>query len=285
MFFAQDAQTKALRHVREVPTGLKCGCICCGCGEAVEAVNAQAEIFKKRPHFRHVSQNSNADCQTRSIDLAVSEALAKAVVDLRSVLLPGSKMFDAQPPPVSASIITSFELIDTCEGLLCLPDGRKLRVQISTHVIGGSRNDERFDMTLTVPSEIIEEGWNVENLRRYLTTDPNCWRWCIRQTSPSIFNAPTHDSPHKQFTVANNIPAREIARSDDKSHFIPQNVWIQDVEKPRVPNPRGKPYSIVVRMSDGSKKVIHRWTCPDGSMGEEMEIIPPEFDGEHEGNI
>jgi hypothetical protein len=285
MFFAQDAQTKTLRHVREVPTGNKCGCICCGCGEPVEAVNAQAETFKNRPHFRHVTQSTNADCQSRSVDLAINEALIKAIADLHSVLLPNPAMFGHEAA-LSENEISSFELVDTCEGLLCLPDGRELRVQISTHVIGGSNHDERFDMTLTVPPEIIEEGWNVENLRQYLTTDPTCWRWCVRQTSPSIFHPSVENTERQPRRIElDNIPVHEMGKIKDENYFIPHNVWAQETRKRPDTDLRKKPHSIVVPMPDGSKKVLHRWTCSDGSMGEEMEIIPPEATNEHKGSV
>lgn len=55
MAWAKDEQS-ALVFIGQIPTeftGLKCGCICYGCGQQVIAVNAGAKTFVRTPHFRH----------------------------------------------------------------------------------------------------------------------------------------------------------------------------------------------------------------------------------------
>jgi len=127
--FAIEREMRALRHVREVRTGQACGCICPGCNEPLEAVNAQATVYKKRPHFRHLEGQNSAECAARSIAKAAEAALA----DVRSVQLPPitpqpRTFFDEAPPQTVPTEIERFELIDYTEGVLHLPDGRALRV-------------------------------------------------------------------------------------------------------------------------------------------------------------
>jgi len=71
----------ALQHVRDVPTGKACQCLCPACSEPLIAVN---QGTKRAAHFRH---EAHADCAygyETSLHLAGKDALLR----LKSVLLP-----------------------------------------------------------------------------------------------------------------------------------------------------------------------------------------------------
>lgn len=78
VFGLRDGQTW---HVKDVPSGKACGCICPACGEPLIAVN---QGVKKAAHFRHEAHSDCASGYETALHLAGKEALLR----LRRVALP-----------------------------------------------------------------------------------------------------------------------------------------------------------------------------------------------------
>lgn len=65
MAWAKAAETGKLVFVGELPrirTGLKCGYVCYGCGEPLQAVNAGNSEAQVTPHFRHKELPDSGMC-------------------------------------------------------------------------------------------------------------------------------------------------------------------------------------------------------------------------------
>lgn len=188
MFFALEAGSGVMRHIREVKTGLACDCTCPGCGDVLEGVNAESIHYVRRPHFRHVSRPPGGDCALVAVKRAILEGLqGRPTILLPPAVTPGEPLFQAQPDEAVEARIEEFRFIDTAEALLRLEDGRELRVLVTVLVETGQTPDEtKFDLQLHLPAEELNLG-SAADLRRFLTLDRRCWRWCRRQTAPNLF--------------------------------------------------------------------------------------------------
>lgn len=73
IFFGKDAETGMTKHISEVVSGAKCGCVCAFCLQPLEARKGS----QRRHHFAHVS---NYDCEYSNevaIYQRVSEILSR----------------------------------------------------------------------------------------------------------------------------------------------------------------------------------------------------------------
>ena len=184
--FAKERFTGQAKHVREVPTGRACNCVCPGCGELLDAVNAQATHYKKRPHFRHVEHSEQPGCA----DVALWAALRESAPAMEAVVLPpADPVVVALFPDIASSAATSmaiegFEVVDHTTALLRFPNGRTIRVALAARSWGDGVNPPGFDLVVTLPGEDTDIE-SIDDLTRYLTLDSSHWRWCARQTAPS----------------------------------------------------------------------------------------------------
>ena len=58
---AKDAVDGSRRHISQVANGLRCGCVCYGCGRALVAKNGGDQ---NRHHFAHQPDQLTANCAT-----------------------------------------------------------------------------------------------------------------------------------------------------------------------------------------------------------------------------
>lgn len=278
--FALERETRALRHVREVKTGQACGCVCPGCGEPLEAVNAQAAVYKKRPHFRHLEGQNSAECSARSIAKAAEAALA----EVRSIQLPpitpqSRTLFDEAPPEKAPTEIERFELIDHTEGLLHLPDGRALRVRVIARFTGGKELDGDFDLTLDLSRGELDNCQNLGNLRNYLTLDSSCWRWCQRQTKPTMLPEELSEGAlETESVVIVPVPAQQPVGSANKVRIVSP-----PPKEPALARSATSPIQPVqewteppVKFKDGTVLLFHRKRWPNGVMTEIVERLSPD---------
>ena len=190
IIFANERLTGRAKHVREVPTGLACNCVCPGCGEPLEAVNAQAPRYKKRPHFRHVAHSELPGCADR----ALLAALHESAPAMEAVVLPAADpaivaLFpDIAAPDATPMAIERFEVIDHTAAVLRFPDGRMIRVAFAARSWGDGVNPPGFDLVVTLPGE-GDDIQSIDDLTRYLMLDSSHWRWCARQTAPLPLDA------------------------------------------------------------------------------------------------
>jgi len=276
--FALERDTRALRHVREVKTGQACACICPGCEEPLEAVNAQAATYKMRPHFRHLEGQNSAECAARSIAKAAEAALE----DVLSVQLPPitpqpRTLFDDKPPEVAATEIERFELVDHTEGLLHLPDGRKLRVRVIARATGGKNLESDFDLILDLSNEDLESCKSLDNLRKYLTLDSSCWRWCQRQIKPTLLP----EKPAEDKTAKLAIPAPDPVLEQ----LMSQRVQVVGAPAPSTQVDASPAPAVEyvkewtdppVKFPDGTVLLFHRKLTASGIMRETVERLSPE---------
>ncbi len=189
--FATDVATGRARHVREVKTGLACGCICPGCQAPLEAVNAESLSYRRRPHFRHAERPFESSCADRSLEAGLREASASiSRVSLPAATSEVGQIFPGLAHPTPGDIeISEFEVVDATTALLHVPDGRVLRVLLRARSWGDGVNPPGFDLAVTLPDEDTELQ-SIADLASHVALDPDQWRWCSRQTTPPGLDVP-----------------------------------------------------------------------------------------------
>lgn len=274
LVFALDADSRELRHVREGRTGQHCNRICPGCGQRLEAVNAENRVYKIRPHFRHLEGQDRRHCATSSLKAAMVQALADPGAIQLPAIVPGNELFTRDGSRDEPLMFQSAAIDDFTDAVLRLPDGRELRVRVEVRDTRAVDNDGTFDLVLFVPPEKLDPLQSLDDLRRYLTLDSSAWRWCNRQIRPSLIEEPsalnaTYVAPvspqpvppsHPQECIEDFMPARGSAvpiplRTSREPRKLPEK---------RMNNP------------DGSVTVFHRWRLPNGQMEEKLEIVWPQ---------
>ncbi|PXV67251.1 hypothetical protein C8D93_106229 [Sinimarinibacterium flocculans] len=268
LVFALDAESGALRHVREGATGQRCNCVCPGCGQALEAVNAEAKIYKRRPHFRHLDGQTVERCAGQALAAAIESAMRTVDAIPLPPILPGAPLLDVRAETVDAVAIERFEIVDYTEGLLVLPDGREFRVSISAHDVGHEDGERTFDLVLHVPEHQIESLESVEGLRSYLTLDKSAWRWCRRQTTPSLVGQSAGaESRAAQLAVLGD-PDFSVEPGGD----VPGGEQLPPSQTHRESRPI---YEWTVRIPgrDGTVTLLHRQRWPNGVMTERVERL------------
>lgn len=76
--WAKDGERGELRYIGEISrvnTGRRCNCICYGCGQPLEAVNAGVDDGAVASHFRHPGSIFDSPCA-----LAASRAVALRIL-------------------------------------------------------------------------------------------------------------------------------------------------------------------------------------------------------------
>lgn len=107
IYFGIDQVTGKARHISEVVSGAKCGCICSACGKPLEARKGSV----RKHHFSHIS---NYECMYAS-EVAIYKVVADILGDLRSLVLP--------------SITLSFPAWDYSD---CLKETRKVEIEAAS---------------------------------------------------------------------------------------------------------------------------------------------------------
>ena len=80
IYYGVHKETGELLHISNVPSGLKCDCICAACGQPFGAKKGDI----RRHHFAHVS---NYECMYAS-EVAIYKAMADVLEKKRQMTLP-----------------------------------------------------------------------------------------------------------------------------------------------------------------------------------------------------
>lgn len=142
MAWAKEEKTGKLQFVGELPrirTGLKCGCICYGCGERMEAVNAGNPEALITPHFRHKEPPDNGMCSQ-----VVSKMLLRTELEaFKEIYLPSRQVVAAQKGlsgreyrasrlrPARHLVVNEVIMSSDVDAVLLLDDGSRLIVRLS----------------------------------------------------------------------------------------------------------------------------------------------------------
>jgi len=142
MAWAKEEETGQLRFVGELPrirTGLKCGCVCYGCGERLEAVNAGNPEALITPYFRHKELPDSGMCSqavTKILLRTELEALKELYLPARQVVatrqgLSGREYKASRLRPVRHLMVNEVVMSSDVEALLLLDDDCQLIVRLS----------------------------------------------------------------------------------------------------------------------------------------------------------
>lgn len=142
MAWAKEEATGELRFVGELPrirTGLKCGCVCYGCGEHLEAVNAGNPEALITPHFRHKERPDSGMCSQAISKIVLQtelEALKEIYLPSRQVVathhgLSGREYKASRLRPARHLVVNEVVMSSDVEAVLLLDDGTRLIVRLS----------------------------------------------------------------------------------------------------------------------------------------------------------
>ncbi|MBY3181367.1 hypothetical protein HFO24_06740 [Rhizobium laguerreae] len=142
VLIARDAVNGSRRHISEVANGLRCGCVCFGCGRDLIARNG-GDISLRRHSFAHRPDELSPNCATAG-ETAL-HILGKEIIARHGrVTMPETWMTDMDGKrrlvtPLQSIVLTDVRL-ESAEGDLIpdivaiSPDGRRLFIEIkNTH--------------------------------------------------------------------------------------------------------------------------------------------------------
>jgi len=162
MAWAKDDRSMELVFIGQVPTeytGLKCGCICYGCGQQVVAVNAGVQTFARTPHFRHRERVPGLTCSlalAKDLIARQLEGLAGIELELpaRSVKisvrgLSGKEYSSQEVFPSEQVRVSVVQLTSHAQALVTFEDGRQVLVSLE----GNFNAEERGLPTIVVRTD------------------------------------------------------------------------------------------------------------------------------------
>lgn len=188
LFFGLDRATREPYHVREGLNGEACNRDCPGCGAPLVAVNAIVPGLQ-RPHFRHALGNTAEACVAASLRAAIVSILTdEGTIITPPQIEPAPRDLFSDAVQIHEEVSYSkFVINDFTDALLQLPGGEVLRVVIHAFDSRPADTDNgRFDLLLYLPDAKLASITSMSQLRQYLTLSEQAWRWCKRQTSPSL---------------------------------------------------------------------------------------------------
>ncbi|MBP2460472.1 hypothetical protein J3A65_001236 [Rhizobium sp. PvP014] len=96
------------RHISQVANGLRCGCVCYGCGRALVAKNGGDQ---NRHHFAHQPDEVTANCATAG-ETALHILSKEIIARHRRVSLPATSVLGIDGKPVEVTPERSIDLTD-----------------------------------------------------------------------------------------------------------------------------------------------------------------------------
>lgn len=140
--WAVDAATGKLRYILDLEVherGQHCDCVCVSCREPLIAVNVAKQVFKQRPHFRHVAGTEKSSCAI----LAARAALLNTMQQGNFITLPRRAMRGQviglsgetheawiEIPPENVRI-ADVNFVDLTQASVLLDDGREIIVWLA----------------------------------------------------------------------------------------------------------------------------------------------------------
>lgn len=163
--WAHDIDTDQLIFIGELEperNGLRCRCVCTGCGSPLEAVNAGKKpgTYAQMPHFRHT--RGGVSGRERCLILASRAAELRLLLQDGLIVLPSRAVsqswrgFRSEHPgtavrPSETCRIAAYDFVDRTEAILTLEDGRKLVVHLTaTNSQSGLSSVDGFDARATI---------------------------------------------------------------------------------------------------------------------------------------
>ncbi|ULR90345.1 hypothetical protein [Comamonas sp. B21-038] len=186
MAWAKDEQS-ALVFIGQIPTeftGLKCDCICYGCGQQVVAVNAGAKTFVRTPHFRHRERVPGLTCSLALAEELIAGQLAGlAGIELELPARPvkvsvrglsGKEYLSKEVFPSEQVRVSVVQLTTDAQALVTLEDGRQLLVTLD----GNFNSQERGTPTIVVRTDDPAIArMSLEELRKRITVLIGAGTW------------------------------------------------------------------------------------------------------------
>lgn len=161
LMFATDS-TGTLRHVDEVPNGLKCGCVCAACGQPLIARNGGSI---RAHHFAHES----GSCEW-GVEAVVSLVIEEVVLEACSIMLPEAFCYDEEAHKLK-SVMPSGVLAVTGARQLEI-SGRSARgVEIDCASVSGVRWKVVIIPCLAHPLTAVQQHSLKENYALVITVD------------------------------------------------------------------------------------------------------------------
>lgn len=187
MGWAKHAPTGELRFIAEVPelqTGLKCDCVCYGCGDKVQAVNAgkQHEKIKREPHFRHDEHKPDSLCRQK----LAHALLMRELQELKSINMParavevtlrglsGKAYTQTVTVPAVRHTVRDASMHSEVDAVLTLDDDRQVLVKLV-----GRLNLEESDLpTIQIlVDDAKASAMSQEELRQRITVLVGSAKW------------------------------------------------------------------------------------------------------------
>lgn len=203
MAWAKEKSTGKLTFIGELPrerTGLKCGCVCYGCGEVLQAVNAGNNQAIVTPYFRHEEKPEMGVCGT-----AVARVLLRSQLELLQDIHLPARSTVASVQGLSGKRYTATRLLpprtlrfhavvvsSDVEAVLRLDDGTQLVVRLRGTLETGDAGALVPTVSIVCDDPLLAT-LNREQLRKRLSLLIGEGQW----SGPGTYGALTQEAQHE----------------------------------------------------------------------------------------
>lgn len=235
--FAINERTGALVDIRQVESGMRCGCICPQCGRRLVARKGP----RNRHHFSHHPRDQRISLCSGGAETGLHIAAKKIVAGWQSIMTPalphtekgrarfGEEIVVTQSIPgdffpVERSVLPdeTYWPGDWIPDVVLLGPKGELRIEIKvTHGISGQKQLKiERDSIQTLEYDLAklrnDQGWNLDSLEHALKTDPCIVRWAFHPKFANLKATIQNELARRIFeTTANVIKNAPVFGQDD----------------------------------------------------------------------
>ena len=233
--FAIDEKTGALVDIRQVESGMRCGCICPQCKRRLVARKGP----RNRHHFSHLPKDQKIALCSGGAETGLHKA-AKQIISRWQSLMPPALFHSEDGRSQFGEIFTVSESIpgdffpvergvlpdetywpgDWVPDVVLFGPKGELRIEIKvTHGISGQKQLKiERDAIQTLEYDVAklrnDQGWNLDSLEHALKTDPGIVRWAFHLQFADL-KAKVHSELTRQiYESSGNLTKIHIALSN-----------------------------------------------------------------------
>lgn len=240
--FAINERTGALVDIRQVESGMRCGCICPQCGRRLVARKGP----RNRHHFSHHPKDQKISLCSGGAETGLHIAAKRIVAGWQSLMTPalphtekgrarfGEEIVVTQSIPgdffpVERSVLPdeTYWPGDWIPDVVLLGPKGELRIEIKvTHGISGQKQLKiERDSIQTLEYDLAklrnDQGWNLDSLEHALKTDPGIVRWAFHPEFANLKASIQNELARRIFETTTNVIKNAPVFGNDDLVFHP----------------------------------------------------------------
>lgn len=225
-----ETETGEPRYIRDLTreqTGQACGIECVGCGRELEAFNAGAVRWQRRPHFKHPAGTRREDCHIVAARLALVYTATRGggiTLPARSrsaswVGLTGIRYEAWRNVPSEEVRVQRVDYTDRTRAMITLHDGRRIAVMLRGEfsLQGDGSDDDLACLTIEAgPDAELLSQLGPDELRQRLTLLPDLMAWRCHWKDAELSDGAQADARERARDAVDEWPAALADQAGDR---------------------------------------------------------------------